>query len=268
MNPVLLIKALILGILEGLTEFIPVSSTGHLILGADLLHFDIPSAKLFEVVIQLGAILAVCWLYRARLIDVVLNLNKKPEQMFALKLIVAFLPAACVGLAFHGFITHRLFSPVVVAVMLVIGGIVIWAVEKFKPAPDVRDIDSVSIRRALLIGCAQAVSVIPGTSRSGATIVGGLLLQLDRKTATEFSFFLAIPTMLAATLFDLLKNAGSVGRDDLILIAVGFVAAFFSGLAAVRFFIGFVGRHDMVPFAVYRIAVGAVMLWFYAGSGL
>jgi undecaprenyl-diphosphatase len=263
MNALLLIKAIVLGILEGLTEFIPVSSTGHLILGADWLHFDVPSANLFEVVIQLGAILAVCWLYRARLTNIVLHLNKKPERMFALKLIVAFLPAAFIGLAFHHFITTVLFSPLVVAVMLIAGGAAIWATEKFRPAPDVTDIGSISLRRAFLIGCALALSVIPGTSRSGATIVGGLWLKLDRKAATEFSFFLAIPTMFAATGYDFLKNMTAVGRDDLILIAAGFIAAFFSGLAAVKFFIGFVGRRDMVPFALYRILFGVFMLWFY-----
>jgi undecaprenyl-diphosphatase len=264
MNSLLLIKALILGIIEGLTEFIPESSTGHLILAADWLNFDSPSAKLFEVVIQLGAILAVCWLYRARLIDIVLHLNKRPEQVFALKMLVAFLPAAVIGLTFHHFITAVLFSPVVVAVMLIVGGAAIWLTEKFKPEPDVHDIDSVSMKRAFLIGCAQALSVIPGTSRSGATIVGGLLLKLDRKAATEFSFFLAIPTMLAATAYDFLKNMSAVSHDDMILIAVGFIAAFIFGLAAVKFFISFVGRHDMVPFAIYRIIIGAVMLWFYA----
>jgi undecaprenyl-diphosphatase len=263
MNILILIKTVILGLIEGLTEFIPVSSTGHLILAADWMHFNIPSATLFEIIIQLGAILAVCWLYRARLFNVVLHLNRAEERRFVYKLIVAFIPAGIVGLTFHHIITTVLFSPVIVAVMLVLGGIAIWATEKWKAPPAVHTIEDISMRCAFLIGCAQALSVIPGTSRSGATIVGGLLLKLDRKTATEFSFFLAIPTMFAATIYDFIKNMHAVGRHDLMLIGIGFVTAFFAGLAAVKFFIGFVGKHDMVPFAWYRMAIGALMLWLY-----
>ena len=261
-----MIEAAALGVIEGLTEFLPVSSTGHLILGADFMNFDIPNPKLFAVVIQLGAILGVCWLYRARLYEVVSHPGRRTEQMFALKLIVAFLPAAVIGLLFHHLIEEVLFSPLVVAVSMVVGGAVIWAVEKFKPTPVVGSMDAISLRRALLIGCAQAVAVIPGTSRSGATIIGGLLLKLDRKTATEFSFFLAIPTMLAATLFDLMKYAhnASIGSEDVIAIAIGFVTASISGIMAVKLFVGFVARHDFMPFAIYRIVVGGLMLWFYA----
>jgi undecaprenyl-diphosphatase len=266
MNTIEGMKAAILGVVEGLTEFLPVSSTGHLILAADLLNFDTPVAKLFEVVIQLGAILAVAWYYRAKLIDVVLHLNRRTEQMFVLKLIVAFLPSAVIGILFHSFIKSVLFSPVVVAVALIVGGIIIWLVEKMKPEPVVSSVDAITLRRAFLIGCAQAVSVIPGTSRSGATIIGGMLLRLDRKTAAEFSFFLAIPTMLAASAFDLWKSGGGISGDDMVIIAIGFVTAFISGFAAIKLFLAFVARHSFKPFAIYRIVLGALMLWFYCSA--
>lgn len=266
MNMIENIKAAILGLVEGLTEFLPVSSTGHLILAADFLHFDAPVAKLFEVVIQLGAILAVAWIYRTKLLHVLFHLNQKSEQMFVLKLIVAFLPAAIIGLLFHSFIKSVLFSPIVVAVALIVGGFTIWLVEKIKPEPIVESIDAISLRRAFLIGCAQAVSVIPGTSRSGATIIGGMLLRLDRKTAAEFSFFLAIPTMLAASAFDFLKSAGTVTGDDLVIIAIGFVTAFLSGFAAIKLFLAYVSKHSFMPFAIYRIVFGALMLWIYCGA--
>ncbi len=266
MNIVDDIKAAILGVVEGLTEFLPVSSTGHLILAADFLHFDAPVAKLFEVVIQLGAILAVAWVYRAKLLHVLFHLHHPAERMFVLKLVVAFLPSAVIGLTFHSFIKSVLFSPVVVAIALVVGGLVIWLVEKIKPEPVVQSVDAISLRRAFLIGCAQAVSVIPGTSRSGATIIGGMLLRLDRKTAAEFSFFLAIPTMLAASAYDLLKSASTVTGDDLIIIAIGFVTAFLSGFAAIKLFLAYVSKHSFMPFAIYRIVFGALMLWVYCSA--
>lgn len=257
------IQALIMGIVEGLTEFLPVSSTGHLILTGRLIGFDIPNVELFEVVIQLGAILAVCWLYRAKLLEILFNLRQRREQISVLRLIVAFIPAACIGLAFNHYIETVLFSPLVVATMLIVGAAAIWLVERLKPASVITSIDDISLRRAFLIGCAQAVSVIPGTSRSGATILGGLLLRLDRKVATEFSFFLAIPTMFAATLFDMVKHAGHVDREGFQLIAIGFVASFIFGLLAVKLFVNFVAKHDLVPFAIYRLLLGGVMLYIF-----
>ena len=255
--------AFLLGIVEGLTEFIPVSSTGHLILAQDALGFSFPSANMFTVVIQLGAILAVCWLYRQRLFDVAFNLHQKKQQFFVLKILVAFLPAAVIGLAFHNAIEEHLFSPVVVAVMLVVGGFAIWAIEKWKPVAATHEIDDMSLKQAFLVGCAQAISVIPGTSRSGATIMGGLLLKLDRKVATEFSFFLAMPVMVAATALDIFKYYKDLTLDDVWVIAVGFVVSFFSGLVAVKFLVSFVSRHDFIPFAIYRILFGGAMLAYY-----
>ncbi len=255
--------AVLLGIVEGLTEFLPVSSTGHLILAQDALGFSFPSANMFTVVIQLGAILAVCWLYRQRLFDIAFNLNQKKQQFFVLKIFVAFLPAAVIGLAFHNAIEEHLFSPVVVAVMLVVGGFAIWGIEKWKPAPVTHEIDDMSLKQAFLVGCAQAISVIPGTSRSGATIMGGLLLKLDRKVATEFSFFLAMPVMVAATALDIFKYYKDLSLDDIWVIAVGFVVSFFAGLVEVKFLVSFVSRHDFIPFAIYRILFGGAMLVYY-----
>ncbi|MBL8641800.1 MAG: undecaprenyl-diphosphate phosphatase [Alphaproteobacteria bacterium] len=255
--------ACILGLVEGATEFLPVSSTGHLILAQDALGFSLASANMFTVVIQLGAILAVCWLYRARITDVVFHLNDKKQQFFALRLFVAFLPAAVIGLLFHNAIEEKLFNPIVVAVMLVIGGVIIWLVEKFKPAPVTHDIDSMTFRQAFWVGCAQAVSVIPGTSRSGATIIGGLLLKLDRKVATEFSFFLAMPVMVCATGLDIYKYHDVLTLDEIWVILTGFVVSFFAGLVAVKFLVGYVGKHDFIPFAIYRILFGLVLLGYY-----
>jgi undecaprenyl-diphosphatase len=218
---------------------------------------------MFIVVIQLGSILAVCWLYRVKLFDVALHLNHKKQQMFVVKLFVAFMPAAIIGLAFHDAIQEKLFSPFVVALMLVIGGIVIWLVEKFKPDPRTQTIDDMSLMQAFLVGCAQVTSLIPGTSRSGATIIGGLLVKLDRKVATEFSFFLAIPVMIAATTLDVYKYGGELTADEIWLIAIGFIVSFFAGLAAVKMLVAYVGKHDFIPFAIYRILFGGVMLAYY-----
>lgn len=257
------IHALILGIVEGLTEFLPVSSTGHLILAKEALGFSLPAANMFIVVIQLGAILAVCWLYRTKLWDVTIHLHKRPQQLFAAKLLVAFLPAAIMGLTLHHIIEEKLFSPVVVAISLIVGGIVIWIVEKMKPEPTTHTIDDMSFKQSFLVGCAQVFSLIPGTSRSGSVIIGGLLLKLDRKVATEFSFFLAIPVMVAASLLDVIKYRHELTAEDISVIGVGFVVSFFVAMAAVKFFIGFVGKHDFIPFAIYRIIFGGIMLAYY-----
>lgn len=264
MSLIVMFQAFLLGLVEGATEFLPVSSTGHLILAQEALGFSIASANMFTVVIQLGAILAVCWLYRAKLLDVAFHLNQKKQQFFVLKLFVAFLPAAVIGLALHNFIEEKLFSPVVVAVMLVVGGVIIWVVEKYKPAPQTHDMDDMTLKQAFLVGCAQAVSIIPGTSRSGATIIGGLLLKLDRKVATEFSFFLAMPVMVAATALDIYKYYNDLTVDEILVIAIGFIVSFFSGLAAVKFLVAFVSKHDFIPFAIYRILFGGAMLAYFA----
>lgn len=256
--------AIIMGIVEGLTEFLPISSTGHLILARDFLGFDHPVVNLFIVVIQLGAILAVCWLYKEKLLDVALHLHKRPQQMFVAKLLVAFMPAAVLGLLLHSLINAHLFSPIVVATTMFLGGIVIWVVEKKKPVARTFSIEEMSFKQCLLVGFAQTLAMIPGTSRSGATIIGGLLFGLDRKVATEFSFFLAIPIMFAASGLDLIKYEGTLSQDDWFILATGFVVSFFAALAAVKFFVSFVSRHDFMPFAYYRIVVGLIMLAYFA----
>ncbi|MBV9860188.1 MAG: undecaprenyl-diphosphate phosphatase [Alphaproteobacteria bacterium] len=254
-------SAILLGIVEGLTEFLPVSSTGHLILADALLGIEGPESKLFDIVIQLGAILAVCWVYRERLFGAAAGLGSKPgAQRFVANILVAFLPAAIVGVVLYRIIKDVLFSPWVVAVSLVVGGVLILAIERVRPRPRIHDIEQMRVRTALGIGCCQILAMIPGVSRAGATIMGALMLRVDRPAATEFSFFLAIPTMLGATVYDLYKNRAILSLDGAVLIAIGFVVAFICALFVVRTLVGFVSRHGFAVFAWYRIAVGAVAL--------
>ena len=266
-----LLVAAILGLVEGLTEFLPVSSTGHLIVAGSLLNFTGERAKLFEIVIQAGAIVAVCWEYRARLFAVARGLpRERAAQRFVLNLLIAFLPAALLGLAFAGAIKARLFAPVPVAAAFIAGALVIlWAERRQRARPDrvrIRSVDELSWTDALKVGCAQAFALIPGTSRSGATIIGGMLFGLSRQAATEFSFFLAIPTLFAATGYDLVKNRHLLSTGDLSMIAVGFAVAFVSAFFTIRALLRYVAHHDFVPFACYRIAFGLVILGTaYAG---
>lgn len=259
----LLLEALLLGVVEGLTEFIPVSSTGHLILVIDLIGFEGPPGKVFEVVIQLGAIFAVCWAYRERLFRVAAGLLSDPDQArFARNILLGFIPAMVIGFFAHGFIKSVLFSPWVVVTMLVLGGFAILLIERIRPEPRHHAVERLPAATALQIGLCQAVAMIPGVSRSGATIMGGLLLGVDRRTATEFSFFLAVPTMLAATVYDTYKNWAVMSGDNVAVIAVGFVAAFLAALFVVRRVLDFVSRRGFAPFAWYRIVVGLVMAAF------
>lgn len=256
-----LIDAVILGVVEGLTEFIPVSSTGHLILLVDLLGFEGPPGRTFEIAVQLGAILAICWVYRAKLIGVALGVTSAPEdRRFALNVIVAFVPAMLLGATLHGFIKNVLFNPWVVSVALIAGGIAILWIERNLPIPKYHEVDAMTPWLAFKIGCCQVLAMIPGVSRSGATIMGALLMRVDRKTATEFSFFLAIPTMLGATVFDLYKNRALLDLGDFHVIGVGFLVAFAAALLVVRWVVKFVQTHGFAPFGWYRIAVGSAML--------
>jgi undecaprenyl-diphosphatase len=263
----ILLKALILGIVEGVTEFLPVSSTGHLILAGQLLDFTGDKAKVFEVAIQLAAILAVVWEYRARLGHVAISMTREPlSQRFAINLIVAFLPAAVLGFLFLKEIKHYLFNPIVVASAFIAGGLLILWAERRKHVIRVHEVEEMRWQDALKVGFAQALAMIPGTSRSGATIIGGLFFGLSRKAATEFSFFLAIPTMFAATLYDFYKHRDLFSGDDLAMFAVGGVASFVSAFLAVRGLIRFISRHDFTLFAWYRIAFGvAVLATHYLG---
>ena len=260
-----LITALILGIVEGLTEFLPVSSTGHLIVAGSLLNYTGDQAKVFEIVIQAGAILAVCWEFRARLLMVLRGLTSDPRaQRFAINVTVAFLPAAVLGLAFGKMIKAHLFAPVPVACAFVIGAFVIlWVERRQKALPGavrITNVDDMRWPDALKVGFAQALALFPGTSRSGATIIGGMLFGLSRVAATEFSFFLAIPTLFAATGYEMIRNRHLLVAHDLPAFGVGFAAAFVSAFLCVRWLIRYVSHHDFIPFAWYRIAFGAVIL--------
>ncbi len=256
-----LIKALLLGIIEGLTEFIPVSSTGHLIVASSLLEFTDERAKVFAIAIQFGAILAVCWAQRQKLAAVSRGLlNDRISQRFVSNLLVAFLPAVVVGLLFHRPIKAYLFSPLTVALALVAGGLLILWIESRQLRPRIDDIDELGWQDAVKIGIAQTLAMFPGISRSGATIMGSMLLGLSREAATRFSFFLAIPTMFAATVYDLYKNWDLLSLADFPLFATGFVAAFVAALFTVRALLAYVARHSFRPFAWYRIAFGGLVL--------
>jgi undecaprenyl-diphosphatase len=261
MDPTSIFQALILGVVEGLTEFLPVSSTGHLILAGDLLNFNDERGKLFEIVIQSGAILAVCWEYRARIASVLGGLSHDAvAQRLVRNLAIAFLPLATLGLLFGKIIKAHLFQPVPVAIAFIVGAfIIIWA-ERREHTVRVSNVDDLSALDALKLGIAQAFALIPGTSRSGATIIGGLLFGLSRKAATEFSFFLAIPTLLVATAYQLYKERALLNADDLGLWVVGFIASFVSAFLCVRWLLRFISTHDFIVFAWYRIAFGIIVI--------
>jgi undecaprenyl-diphosphatase len=258
-----LFQAIFLGIIEGLTEFIPVSSTGHLILLVDIIGFQAPPGKTFEIVIQLGAILAICFLYRQKIFQIMLGLHhNRTQQRFATNICLAFLPAAILGVLLHGFIKEVLFNPIVVAISLVAGGVVILSIEKKARNISCSSIDEITHRTALFVGFAQSLAMIPGVSRSGATIMGSILLGIDRKVATEFSFFLAIPTMLGATTYDIYKNYADISLENMWVIAAGFTSSFISAMLVVKVLINFISHHGFAPFAWYRILVGSIMLAF------
>ena len=256
-----LLQALILGLVEGFTEFLPVSSTGHLILAGDLLHFNDEKGKLFEIVIQSGAILAVCWEYRARIARVFGTLGHDADSQRLLRNIaVAFVPLAVLGLLFGKAIKATLFNPVAVATAFIVGAFIILWAERREHVVRVERVEDLTLMDAVKLGLAQACALIPGTSRSGATIIGGLLFGLSRKAATEFSFFLAIPTLLAATAYQLYKERHLLAMDDLGMWVVGFVASFISAFLCVRWLLRFISSHDFTIFAWYRIAFGIVVL--------
>lgn len=263
MDFLLLFQALIMGIVEGLTEFLPVSSTGHLIVTADLMNFWTPEKRVvFEIAIQLGAILAVCWDYRAKLINVTAGLLAADQGAirFTLNVLVAFLPAAIIGFFAIGIIKTYLFNPLVVATMLVLGGVLILYAERRDHVIKAETVDDLRWQDALKVGLAQCVAMIPGTSRSGATIIGGLFFGLSRKAAAEFSFFLAIPTMIGATAYSVYKHRDEFVLADFPVFAVGFVSAFLVAAWVVRALVRYVSNHDFTIFAWYRIAFGGLIL--------
>jgi undecaprenyl-diphosphatase len=257
---VTLLVAALLGVIQGLTEFLPVSSTAHLLISARMLGFDDPGG-VFTVMIQLGSILAVMWLYRSKIVHIVARLGSDADaRHFALMILVAFAPAVVAGALLADYVTTVLYeSPKVFATTFVLGGIVMLLVERYRPTPTVLDADRTPLARALGIGACQVLAMVPGVSRSGATIVGGMLMGLDRAAAAEFSFFLAMPTMTAAFAHSLLKVRHHLSFDRAAEIAVGFVMAFVASLLVVRPFLGFVRRRGFAPFAWYRIVLGLAL---------
>ena len=273
MDVILLIKAAILGIVEGLTEFLPISSTGHLILAGSLLNFVGEKAKVFEIAIQTGAMFAVIWEYRERLARTVSGINREPQaQRFALNVLIAFTPAVVLGLAFGKYIKAHLFHPVPVATAFIVGGLIIlWVEARHKRLygemdlqgtrrARVETVDEMRPLDALKVGLLQCLAMIPGTSRSGATIIGGLVLGMSRKAATEFSFYLGIPTLMGAGAYSVLKQRDALAWEDAPMFAVGLVFAFFSALLCIRWLIRYVSSHTFNIFAWYRIAFGLVVL--------
>jgi undecaprenyl-diphosphatase len=262
------IYAIVLGIVEGLTEFLPVSSTGHLILTEALLNYKAPET--FDTMIQLGAILAVCVLYFQKLWQVVLDLpSKRQAQMFALGIIIAFLPAMIIGYLGHDFIKAKLFNPIVVSISLIIGGLIIIIAETYRPEPKIKEVDDIDLITALKIGLVQCCAMIPGVSRSGATIIGAMFMGVERKAAAEFSFFLAIPTMLGVFVYEAYKGREELlgqGGHDLAVVGVGFVVSFISAILVIKPFLNIVTKIGFTPFAWYRIAAGILMLGYFTIS--
>ena len=256
-----LLLAILLGIVEGLTEFLPISSTAHQILAADLLGFKVPGWDAFVVMIQLGAILAVCVVYFAKLWRVLVTLPSDPaSRLFAAGIVIAVLPAVVLGVAFHKQIKDVLFAPLPIAVALIAGGLIIIAVERNLPRVRYAASDALPLSVCLKIGAIQCLAMVPGVSRSGATIIGALLLGVERRAAAEFSFFLAIPTMAGAFAYDLYKNWSVFTPDSAVLIGAGSLAAFLSALFVVRWSLDFIQRRGFTPFAWYRIGLGGAIL--------
>ncbi|WP_296218762.1 undecaprenyl-diphosphate phosphatase [Pseudomonas sp. UBA2684] len=255
------VQALILGIVEGITEFLPISSTGHQIIVADLIDFGGERAMAFNIIIQLGAILAVVWEYRRKIIEVVAGLpTERQAQHFTRNLLIAFFPAVILGVAFADLIHEYLFNPITVAAALVIGGVIMLWAERRDHVVHAETVDDMRWTDALKIGCAQCLAMIPGTSRSGATIIGGLLFGLSRKAATEFSFFLAMPTMVGAAVYSGYKYRDLFQPADLPVFAIGFVTSFIFAMIAVRALLKFIGNHSYAAFAWYRIGFGLLIL--------
>ena len=262
MDIVLLVKAAIMGVVEGLTEFLPISSTGHLILAGSLLGFDDAKAKVFDIAIQTGAIFAVILVYWQKIRATLAALpTERQAQRFALNVLIAFVPAVVLGLLFGKAIKAHLFTPVVVASTFIIGGfIILWAERRPAAATRIQEVEDMTALDALKVGLVQCLAMVPGTSRSGATIIGGMLLGLSRKAATDFSFFLAIPTLIGAGAYSLYKDRALLSAADIPLFSVGLVFSFISAWLCVRWLLRYISTHSFVPFAYYRIAFGVVVL--------
>ena len=256
------IKAIILGIVEGLTEFIPVSSTAHLIISSYLIEFESVRNNVFEIAIQIGAILAICVVYRNKIIETIFRINQPKAQKFSLNLFFAFIPSVILGVVFHEYIKSHFFSNFSIALALIFGGLIMIFVERIKHSNDIDNIDKINYRTSIIIGFCQCLAMIPGVSRSGATIIGAMCCGLDRKSATEFSFFLAIPTISSACIYDIYKNFSILSFTDFELIAVGCISAFISAIFVIKWFIKFVSKYSFIGFGFYRILLGFLILFF------
>ncbi len=257
-----LIKAIILGIIEGLTEFIPVSSTAHLIISSYLIEFESVRNNVFEIAIQIGAIFAICIVYHQKIFQTIIEIKKPKAQKFSLNLFLAFIPSLFFGVLFHEYIKEHFFSNFSIALALIFGGLVMIFVERMKLDSTIKNIDKLDLRTSIIIGLCQCLAMIPGVSRSGATIIGGMCCGLNRKTATEFSFFLAIPTISAACIYDIYKNFSILSFDDFELILIGSISAFISAILVINWFIKFVSKYSFIGFGFYRIFLGFLILFF------
>tara|TARA_Y100000389_G_scaffold205090_1_gene263001 strand:- start:10975 stop:11778 length:804 start_codon:yes stop_codon:yes gene_type:complete len=260
MDITIILKAIILGIIEGLTEFLPISSTAHLIIAAKLINFNNIDNNIFEISIQLGAILAVMFLYRGKIIQIITTLpSNKDSQKFTLNIICAFLPTAIIGFLLYPIIKTYFFSLKVIAISLIIGGIAFLLIEKFKTKSKFNKIEKINIKNSILLGIIQSLAIIPGVSRSGATIMGGLFIGIERRIATEISFFLAIPTIFSATIYDLYKNYDLLNIHNLFIISIGFISTFLSSIVVIKWFINFISKNNFTIFAYYRIIIGLIL---------
>lgn len=257
-----LTKAVFLGVVEGLTEFIPVSSTAHLVIASKLIDFQSIQNNLFEIVIQIGAILAICIIYRKRLCEVLFNLKDKKQQKFSMNIALAFFPAVVCGLLFHDYIKALFFSVNSIAISLIVGGVIMILIDRKERKFKISNLDDVPFLKAFYIGLFQCIAMIPGTSRSGATIIGAILLKLDRKTAAEFSFFLAIPTIVAATIYDLYKNFDDLTFSNIGILLIGTISSFISAILVIKWFLNYVSKNNFVIFGIYRIIIGLILILF------
>lgn len=257
---IIFFQAIFLGIIEGITEFLPVSSTGHLILSIDIFKLSSFQGQIFEIVIQLGAILAVCWVYKYQVFRIIRGVFRKEDRKTTINLFISFLPIAIAGFTFYSFIKKSLFSSYIVSFSLIIGGIIMLLIEYKKPLIRYTAIEEISWKSALKIGLAQVFAIIPGVSRAAATIIGALLTGADRKAATEYSFLLAVPTIFSASIYDIYKNYHLLNHHNISLALIGFISAFFSALLVIKLFLSFITKHGFSIFAYYRIIIGILIL--------
>lgn len=257
-----LLKALVLGIVEGLTEFIPVSSTAHLLLTSYLLDFQSIKNNVFEIAIQVGAVFAILIIYRQKIFSVIFNINQKNNQKFVANIFFAFIPAVIFGMLFYEIIKQVFFSNLVIAISLILGGIVLILVDRKPRKSTIESVEEITLKKSIFVGCFQIIAMIPGVSRSGATIIGSLLFGFNRKTAAEFSFFLAIPTIAAATVYDIYKNYSSLNLNDGLLLLLGTLSAFISSMLVVKWLLSYITKHNFVIFGIYRIIIGIAILIF------